>query len=420
MIGAHFGRPASCVGSHRRDTLAFPDETIARLAGALQENTPLDRTIRSYAGDAAREVRNALVRGLALGDSADMTTRVIAALGVTRARAAALVRTEMLRASRGAAIAAYKESGVVAGWRWSASLSDRTCPACLSLSGEVFSLDTPMASHVNCRCAAVPWSPKWHEPWQAGDDWLKGQDIETQETVLGVQGAADFRAGNLRLRDFRQLTRDAKWGDSYQPRGVEYARKAAGKAGRAPEQWADAPERKTGQGSKATDTTLTTISEKSAGTGGHAIPRETHPLNPAVRKDANGIWGGDELPVMEWEAAEARVVLSPGMQERLQFESPVLRWATRKYTLVASVHSRDSHVIADLSGYLERWQYLGREANNPSTRRVMLQDEQGRWYAVTLGSLLGSENVVTVTGSSRTNFLRNRLTGMAGVVERGE
>jgi len=155
-------------------------------------------------------------------------------------------------------------------------------------------------------------------------------------------------------------------------------------------------------------------------TGEDAIPtRVAHPLNPAVRKDANGIWSGDDLPVMAWEAPEARVVVSPELRERLQLASPVLRWSAEKYQTVVAIHRRDVHVIAELTSYLEGWSFIGRETARPTLWRVLLQDESGRWYAVTLGELQGSENVITAFGSTKPNFLQNRVRGISDIIERG-
>lgn len=224
----------------------LPDDAIVRLVGALQADTPLDAVLKSYAPDAVDQVAQTLIRGLALGQGADPLTREVeSALNITRARAEVIVRSETMRASSAAMIAAYDQSGVTTGWRWVASLSDRTCSACLANHGKTFSLDTPMRRHANCRCAAAPvLGPEWDGEWESGEEWLKKQKLESQELVLGRQGAADFSAGNVRLIDFRKLTRDDVWGDSYVDGGIGHARRSATLDGRAPDDWAPAPERR--------------------------------------------------------------------------------------------------------------------------------------------------------------------------------
>lgn len=229
---------------------SIPDSSIQHLVGALQASTPLGQTLASYGPDAVQAVNRALTQGMALGLGAQEIGRDVAmALSITRARAETLVRTEVMRASRTATIAAYQQSGVVVGWRWSASLSSRTCPACISLHGQVFSLDTPMQSHVACRCSASPVLGKGRDaPWQSGEDWLLAQPDSVLASVLhhsgGVEAAQAIRSGEVQLSDFVRLVEagasvpksgssslgaaDAQsWGYSYQAGSLVQARRSA-------------------------------------------------------------------------------------------------------------------------------------------------------------------------------------------------
>lgn len=224
-----------------RGWASVPDSSVIELVGAIQDGTPVDAVIRSYGTDSVQAVQQALTRGLALGDSAQMTTSVIRALGVTRARAESLVRTETMRAARAATMAAYEQSGVVQRVKWSASLSSRTCGYCLSRHGKTYPLGTVMASHSNCRCSWTPSSPAWDESWQSGESWLREQPLTVQQDILGKLGAADFRAGNLQLADFEKTGFDKDWGPTGHFGGLTHARKQATKAGRAPSEWATAP-----------------------------------------------------------------------------------------------------------------------------------------------------------------------------------
>jgi len=228
-----------------RGWAAVPDDAIVQMVGALQDGSPLDQAIRSYADDAADDVQKALTRGLALGDSSLATAKIVEnALSITRARAESLVRTETLRAARAATMAAYEASGVVTKVRWSAALSERTCGFCLSRHGRLYPLGTVMASHPCCRCSWSPYNPKWSDPWQSGEDWLKEQPLAVQETILGRLGAADFNAGNVRLSDFERTSFDKDWGPQGRFGGIGWARQKATKDGRQPDAWAEAPPRK--------------------------------------------------------------------------------------------------------------------------------------------------------------------------------
>lgn len=228
-----------------RGWASVPDESIINLVGAMQSGTPVDAVIQSYGVDAVQDVQQALTRGLALGDSAQMTTQVIRALGVTRARAESLVRTETMRAARSATAAAYEQSGVVTKLRWSASLSERTCGFCLSRHGKLFPLGTTMATHPACRCSWSPYLGKGlSDQWQSGESWLKEQPLTVQQDILGKLGAADFNAGNLQLADFERTGFDKDWGPTGYFGGVGHARQVATRDGRAPAQWATLDGRK--------------------------------------------------------------------------------------------------------------------------------------------------------------------------------
>ena len=146
---------------------------------------------------------------------------------------------------------------------------------------------------------------------------------------------------------------------------------------------------------------------------------EESPYNPAARREAGGVWNENEIPVTEWELPERRVVLPSDLQFALGIRVPVLRWDREKYETVASQHRRDLHVIESLSAYLARWEYLGEEVEEyAGNYRVLFRDEPGRWYAASMGTLQGSDNIITVFGSSKPNFVENRVRGLRNVVMR--
>lgn len=71
-----------------------------------------------------------------------------------------IARTEILRSSNLGAHAIYDANAdVVKGWRYSATLDDRTCPICSPLDGKEYALDETAnipPKHPNCRCSDVP------------------------------------------------------------------------------------------------------------------------------------------------------------------------------------------------------------------------------------------------------------------------
>ncbi len=154
---------------------------------------------------------------------------------------------------------------------------------------------------------------------------------------------------------------------------------------------------------------------------------ETHPLNPDAVRRPSGSWNEDSLPITEWENPAHRVVLPASLQVSLALPiGPVLRWDTRKLQVVIREHARDQHVIDDLGRYLTAWRFHGVETAEDLAgrrirtinQRILFQDEHRRWHPVSIGPLLGSDNVITVFGSSKPNFVENRLRWLVDVVER--
>ncbi len=128
-----------------------------------------------------------------------------------------MVRTETMRAHRTAALAAFEQSGVVRGWRWSAAHKANTCAACLALDGRVFPLRARMKAHPNCRCICTPVliNEKDLPHYQTGKQWLARQPPEVQDGILGKAGGAAYRRGDVTLDDFVGIQHSDVWGDSY-------------------------------------------------------------------------------------------------------------------------------------------------------------------------------------------------------------
>ena len=97
------------------------------------------------------------------GTYGDMIEELIERLKIQKFEARRLVITEMNKAKNTGKLYSYKESGVVKGKRWRATLDNKTSDICKKLNGQIKKLDEDFAvngnklnsppSHPNCRCS---------------------------------------------------------------------------------------------------------------------------------------------------------------------------------------------------------------------------------------------------------------------------
>lgn len=226
-------RQVSAMGPSSSASLSYgwadvDDPSLQRIIGALQAETPLGRIVQTLGDDLSQGMKDVMARGMATGVGADVMVRaLVKELRIPKVRAARIARTEVLRASNEGLRRAFIESGVVDGWQWSASLSARTCAACLANNGKVFPLSQRMQRHVQCRCSMSPWS-KGMQTYPSGDEWLSAQTPAAQDKVLGKAGGAAYRAGDVTLDDFVYLRKNDEWGDSYQRKPWKVVRREKG------------------------------------------------------------------------------------------------------------------------------------------------------------------------------------------------
>jgi SPP1 gp7 family putative phage head morphogenesis protein len=187
--------------------------TMLNLQGQLAEGAPAHDVIKSLAPDAVDGMRQAVIEGAAMGlGPAQIVRNMRQVAAYPRVRAERLVRTEILRAANEGLRKGFIDLGIKQ-WRWSAALSRRTCPACLSMNGKIFPITTPMPRHVQCRCSMSPVVPGVPAPgWEDGEEWLKGQPSAVQNGILGRTAGEAWRQGVFPLSDLVGLSHDPVWG----------------------------------------------------------------------------------------------------------------------------------------------------------------------------------------------------------------
>lgn len=203
---------------------------VERLVASLLPGSPVRDVLNRYGPFAASVIERELVAGMIEGAGPREVVRTIRREiggGATRARLDALVRTEYMRSFRGSLFQTYSQLGVTH-WVWTASLSARTCLACLSMSGRRFPMtETFMPAHISCRCVPTPDSP--YVTYQRGEDWFASQDADVQRRMMPSGDAyTAYRDGRLPLSAFVGHKRSSVWGSSITERSGRAAMRAAG------------------------------------------------------------------------------------------------------------------------------------------------------------------------------------------------
>lgn len=199
---------------------------IENLVGYAADGSPLRELFAAIGPDAVENATKALVNGLAAGMNPRDTARVLKeSLGISKARALNIARTETLRAYREASRQSYLQNeNSVTGWRWFAATDTRTCPGCWAMHGSAHSAEEHLDGHPSCRCVMIPVTKSWAEI--LGDDSIPDTrpEIETgeamfarlseeeQKQILGEGAFALYRDGKTTLADHVRQTSDPRWG----------------------------------------------------------------------------------------------------------------------------------------------------------------------------------------------------------------
>lgn len=208
-------------------------DNLRHLVGTLADGSPLAELFGGMAAEVSAQARDALLQGIALGKGpAWMARQVAPALDMPRHRAVTIMRTETQRVYREAARETYEANAdVLQGWVWTATLTARTCPACISMHGTLHPVTETLDGHPRCRCAMVPRTPSWADlgvedmpdtrpPLESGKDWLAAQPVATQKAILGQGKWAAWKSGEIDLDDVVARTHSPDWGTMRRERSL--------------------------------------------------------------------------------------------------------------------------------------------------------------------------------------------------------
>lgn len=176
----------------------------------------LDEHVDEFGRRRGAMIRDTIRRGFIQGDGVDDIIKRVRGtrslrykdglMDVSRRTAETIVRTAISHTATAAREEVYKPNAeLIEGVQWVSVLDARTSSICRSRDGETYPVDKgprPPA-HPNCRSTTIPvlkGEPAIERVTYA--EWLKTQDRETVEDVLGVDKAALFVDGSLPLDRF--------------------------------------------------------------------------------------------------------------------------------------------------------------------------------------------------------------------------
>lgn len=216
------------VESDVRNAVALPNDQLIDLVGRLSNGSPLNTLLDDLGPQASEAIRNALVTGIGTGGGVQPVARQIRdALGGSMARAQTIARTEV--------VSSYRRSGqrnamqfaaLLAGWRWSASLTNSPppCASCIANHGKLYPIDEPMATHQNCRCVQVYTTKNTRVDFgPSGEEWFEAQTEAKQRDILAPSKYRAYKAGEIGLDDLIQRGNDPEWGPWQRERSLSSA-----------------------------------------------------------------------------------------------------------------------------------------------------------------------------------------------------
>jgi SPP1 gp7 family putative phage head morphogenesis protein len=204
----------------------LPAQALGELVGVLADGSPLSSLLGQLGPQAGQAVRAALIEGVGTGLGPRQIAReVVKATNLSAVRALRISRTEVLRAYRSASLAIYRANGdILRGWQWLASISRRSCPLCIAMSGTIHRLDEPFSSHPACRCCPTPLLRGVAPPVERGEDAFRRMKADDQRAILGPGKYAAWQSGALELDDLVARTRDAQWGPGLREKSLREVR----------------------------------------------------------------------------------------------------------------------------------------------------------------------------------------------------
>jgi SPP1 gp7 family putative phage head morphogenesis protein len=215
-----------------RAFLQYNHQAALNMVSRLSKGTPLREILDANVPDIML-ASQAFVESIVKGEHPRvLRDKLYKQWGMSYVRAETTARTEIVSSYRDSNIWRYKQSKTVEAWQWSATLDDRTCPVCIFMDGQVFSLDTPFATHPNCRCSPLPVTKTWKELGlnipefkpdigPRGVEWFQSLPENRQLKILHPQKFDLWKSGRITLENLVDSFDHPKYGPSREERSIK-------------------------------------------------------------------------------------------------------------------------------------------------------------------------------------------------------
>lgn len=196
----------------------LPVSAVETMVGVATDGGPIQVLLEKAYPHAVDRMTDILVKNTALGINPRQTAReMIDGTAEALNHSLTVARTEQLRVYREASRQQYETSGLVPSYRRLCAKNANTCAMCFALDGELYPTSELMHVHPNDRCTMVPnvvGMPR--VDWETGEQWLKKQDPELREQILGQGASTMWNAGDIELQDLVTKVEHPDWGPSLQ------------------------------------------------------------------------------------------------------------------------------------------------------------------------------------------------------------